>query len=174
MTTRDPLPHDDAAAAESVTTEFSDRMLTRAVTAPGICWRSKNRSPRCLCKRANASPRVSVPMLMPSATRCMMFRGNASGLWTASLAEQTTDGKPKAEATASPLCFKNVRRFPDIDSKIARSLATANSVFQFALLRGHFVSLQRNATADESIQHITPATQWCYFLAAAGGFGSNL
>lgn len=103
-----------------------------------------------------------------------MCRGKASGFWTASLAEQTTDGKPKAEATASPLCFKNVRRFPDIDLKIARSLATANSVFQFALLRGHFVSRQRNAAADELIQDTVIAMQARYFSAAAGGFGSNL
>lgn len=69
LTTRDPLPQLEEAAAESVTNELSDRMSTAVTVASSRCNSSNQRKPRCRRSWEKAFPIVNVLQHMPSATR---------------------------------------------------------------------------------------------------------
>ena len=68
FTTRDPLPHADEAAEESVTAEFSERVFMTPIFAPGSSYRLIHVSGRFRVSCEKRFAHVSVPTLMPSLT----------------------------------------------------------------------------------------------------------
>jgi len=110
-----PPPQDELLAAESVTKELDDAVSINALAALWSLYKSNQCEPRPSLRRNNSSAILSVPVLIPSLTRKMIFLAVLPLPWpfTKSWLElQPCAGNKKELAAAPKAAFlKNSRRF---------------------------------------------------------------